>query len=210
MPGSLSWSISYALALWCEFDWKFLSCPCPFSGLSLDSPLNTQENDSRLCPDLYLDWIWTRWKTDFSLDRVWTKYMNQLWNQSRLCPDHRLVPDRNLDTNNPDVWTKSGLVLMMNTSATDHPFLTLPILTLTGSKDFIERAQIIRINDLQLSTSPSFQVEWIEKNNIRMARYIIYDIFYYIYRMQNTMYYIQYHNRVKKYGIWYTVYHSNS
>ena len=94
--------------------------------------------------------------------------------------------------------------------ATDRPFLSLPILTLTGSKDFIKRAQILRINDLQLSTSPSFQVEWVEKNNIRMARYIIYDIFYYIYRMQNTVYYIQYHNRLKKYGIWYTVYYSNS
>ena len=71
---------------------------------------------SRLSPDSYLFLFWSRLRTDSCLDRVWTKLKNIFLILSRLSPDSSLVPDKNLDIKKSRLWTKSGIVPVMDIS----------------------------------------------------------------------------------------------
>ena len=82
---------------------------------------------SRLSPDSYLFLFWSRLRTDSCLDRVWTKLENIFFILSRHSPDWSLVPDKNLDIKKSRLWTKSGLVPIVDISDFERIFETYKI-----------------------------------------------------------------------------------
>ena len=101
------------------------------------------ENILKFCPDSDLFLIWSRSSTDSCLDRLWTNLKNIFQILSRPSPDSSLVPDKNLDTKKSRLWTKSGLVPMMDTSA---PKYDLVVLSRTEYKYDRKNIDIVRVS----------------------------------------------------------------